>query len=125
VVIGAGAAAFSCASFYINLGVKREHVWMLDSKGLLTTKRTDLNKYKLQFVQDSDLTSLEEVIKGADVFLGLSKGNILTKEMVKPWLPTPLFLPWQTRYLKLVTMMLFQPARHNFLPPVEAIIPTR
>ncbi len=90
VVIGAGAAAFSCASFYINLGVKREHVWMLDSKGLLTTKRTDLNKYKLQFVQDSDLTSLEEVIKGADVFLGLSKGNILTKEMVKTMAADPI-----------------------------------
>lgn len=82
VVNGAGASGIMCARFYISLGVKLENVYMLDSKGLITTKREGLNDHKAYFAKNSDLVSLEEVIKGADVFLGLSKGNILTKEMV-------------------------------------------
>ncbi|MCU4176181.1 NADP-dependent malic enzyme [Carboxylicivirga sp. N1Y90] len=83
VVNGAGASAIMCTKLYMSLGADPKNVYMLDSKGLMTTKRTDLNKYKVEFAQESDLSTLEEVINGADVFLGLSKGNILTKEMVR------------------------------------------
>lgn len=90
VVNGAGASAIMCSKLYISLGVKPQNVWMLDSKGLMTKIRNDLNKYKLEFAQDSDLTQLSEVIKGADMFLGLSKGNILSKEMVKSMAGNPI-----------------------------------
>ena len=90
VVLGAGASGISCSRLYISLGVKPENVYMLDSKGLITTRRDNLNKYKQEFAQDSDLVTLEEVIKGADVFLGLSKGNILSKEMVKSMAKDPI-----------------------------------
>ncbi len=90
VVNGAGASAIMCSRLYISLGVKRDNVWMLDSKGLMTTNRTDLNKYKIDFAQDSQLNKLEDVIKGADMFLGLSKGNILTKEMVQAMADNPI-----------------------------------
>ncbi|QQS50248.1 MAG: NADP-dependent malic enzyme [Bacteroidota bacterium] len=87
VVNGAGASAISCSKLYVQLGVKIQNIYMLDTKGLITKSRTDLNKYKKDFAQDSNLNTLEEVIKGADVFLGLSKGNIMTKEMVKSMAP--------------------------------------
>lgn len=90
VVNGAGASGISCAKFYISLGVKKENVWMCDSKGLITTKRDNLNEFKAYFAQDSDLTKLEEVIKNADVFLGLSKGNILSKAMVRSMANDPI-----------------------------------
>jgi len=90
VVNGAGASAIMCSKLYISLGVKQENVWMLDSKGLMTTKRTDLNKYKIEFAQNSKLSTLEEVIQGADMFLGLSKGNILTKAMVQSMSNNPI-----------------------------------
>ncbi|TRX66042.1 NADP-dependent malic enzyme [Carboxylicivirga sp. M1479] len=83
VVNGAGASAIMCSKLYISLGVQQKNVWMLDSKGLMTTHRNDLNKYKIEFAQDSTLSTLSEVIEGADMFLGLSKGNILSKQMVK------------------------------------------
>ena len=90
VVNGAGASAIMCSRLYISLGVKQKNVFMLDSKGLMTTSRTDLNKYKIEFAQDSELNTLEEVIKGADMFLGLSKGNILTKAMVQSMNENPI-----------------------------------
>lgn len=90
VVNGAGASGIMCAKFYISLGVKLENVYMLDSKGLISTKRDNLNEQKLYFAKDSDLIKLEDVIKGADVFLGLSKGNILSKEMVKSMANDPI-----------------------------------
>jgi len=90
VVNGAGASGIMCAKFYVSLGVKIENVYMLDSKGLITNKRKDLNEYKSIFAQDSDLLTLEEVVKDADVFLGLSKGNILSKEMVKSMANDPI-----------------------------------
>lgn len=83
VVNGAGAAASSCARLYIALGVKPENLIMLDSKGVLSTKRTDLNKYKQEFANDTDLVTLADACKGADVFLGLSVAGVLTKEMVQ------------------------------------------
>ncbi len=90
VVNGAGASGIMCARFYVSLGVKRENVWMVDSKGLLSKKRTDLNTMKQFFAQDSNSVTLEEVIVNADVFLGLSKGNILSKEMVRSMAKDPI-----------------------------------
>jgi malate dehydrogenase (oxaloacetate-decarboxylating)(NADP+) len=79
VVNGAGASAISCARLYRKLGVKAENIIMLDSKGVLTTSRTDLNRYKMEFARDLNISTLEEAIRGADMFLGLSVGNILTR----------------------------------------------
>lgn len=89
VINGAGASAISCARLYKKLGVRRENFIMLDSKGVLTTGRTDLNRYKREFAQDLPITTLAEAIKGADMFLGLSTGNVLTKEMLRSMAPDP------------------------------------
>ena len=80
VINGAGAAAIACGRLYKKLGA--ENIIMLDSKGVITENRTDINKYKREFAVKEKISSLEDAIKGADVFLGLSKGNILTKEMI-------------------------------------------
>ncbi|NOQ73804.1 MAG: NADP-dependent malic enzyme [Crocinitomix sp.] len=83
VVVGAGAAAFSCAKLYLALGARLENIFMYDSKGLLSKLRDDLDQYKSEFaVHDKDVT-LVDAMKMADVFLGLSKGGIISKEMVK------------------------------------------
>jgi len=83
VVNGAGASAVSCAKLYIALGVKKEHVLMLDSTGVLNRKRKGLNKYKAQFVRDVEADTLEEALEGADVFLGLSIADVMTQDMLK------------------------------------------
>jgi malate dehydrogenase (oxaloacetate-decarboxylating)(NADP+) len=90
VINGAGAAAISCSRLYIALGVKRENIVMLDSKGVLNKKRKDLNKYKMEFVTDRDISTLEKAVKDADVFLGLSVGGVMSKEMVKTMAPKPI-----------------------------------
>lgn len=83
VISGAGAAAMSCARLYIALGADVKNIYMYDSKGLLHTKRTDLDENKLYFGQHTcGDKSLEEIFVGADVFVGLSKGNLVSKEMV-------------------------------------------
>jgi malate dehydrogenase (oxaloacetate-decarboxylating)(NADP+) len=82
VVNGAGASAIACSKLFVSLGIQKKNLLMLDSKGILTKKRTDLDKYKSQFAVDTKLTTLEEAMKGADVFVGLSKGNILSPEMI-------------------------------------------
>ncbi len=84
VINGAGASANSCAKMYIAVGVKKENILMLDSKGVIHKKRTDLDQYKSFFASDdTSKNTLEEAIKGADVFVGLSKGNILSQDMVR------------------------------------------
>ncbi len=83
VVNGAGASAISCAKLYIALGVKQENVLMCDSRGVLNTRRTGLNKYKQQFVRDTEADTLEDALKDADVFLGLSVADVLTEGMLK------------------------------------------
>ncbi len=83
VVNGAGASAISCTRLYITLGVRKENVIMVDSRGVLNARRKDLNKYKQQFVSDTDANTLEEAMKGADMFLGLSVADILTPGMVR------------------------------------------
>jgi len=90
VVCGAGAAANSCTRLYVALGVKKENVIMVDSKGVITTRRTDLNKYKKEWVTDLNISTLAEAVKGADVFLGLSVANMLTSEMLSTMAPNPI-----------------------------------
>lgn len=84
VINGAGASAISCAKMYLSIGVKKENIIMLDSKGVIHKNRQDLDPYKSFFATDrTDIHTLQEAIKNADVFVGLSKGNVLTKEMVQ------------------------------------------
>jgi malate dehydrogenase (oxaloacetate-decarboxylating)(NADP+) len=83
VVNGAGASAISCAKLYVTLGVKKENILMVDSKGVLNTRRTGLNKYKQEFVRETDAETLEDAVKDSDVFLGLSVADVLTPEMLK------------------------------------------
>lgn len=90
VVNGAGAAAVSCTRLYIALGIKPENVVMCDSKGVLNKKRTNLNAQKLEFATDRDIDTLEEAMKGADVFLGLSVKDVVTPEMVQSMAPNPI-----------------------------------
>jgi len=80
VVNGAGASAISCTKLYIALGVKKENIIMLDSRGVLHKDRTDLNEVKMGFVTEKDVHTLEEAIEGADMFLGLSVAGALKKE---------------------------------------------
>lgn len=90
VVNGAGAAAISCARFYCALGVKKENIIMCDSKGVINTRRTHLNKEKQDFVADTPFDTLAEALTNADVFLGLSVANILTEEMIRTMAPDPI-----------------------------------
>lgn len=83
VVNGAGASAIACTNLYMKLGVKKENIIMCDSKGVLTISREDLNETKQYFAIDRDISTLDEAVEGADVFLGLSKADVLTKEMVR------------------------------------------
>ena len=84
VVNGAGAAAISCTKLYEALGATHENIIMLDSKGVITSDREKLDVTKRYFATDRrDIHTLEEAIRGADVFLGLSKGNVLTQDMVR------------------------------------------
>lgn len=90
VVNGAGAAANSCTKLYISLGAKLENIVMVDSKGVINTKRTDLNDRKKPFATSRDINTLEEAMKGADVFLGLSVADILTTEMIQSMNENPI-----------------------------------
>jgi malate dehydrogenase (oxaloacetate-decarboxylating)(NADP+) len=85
VINGAGAAGISCAKMYQALGVR--HIIMCDSKGVINTNRTDLNKYKMPFAVETSATRLYEAIEGADMFLGLSVAGALTQEMVARMAP--------------------------------------
>ena len=91
VVNGAGAAAISCTKLYIALGVRKENVVMLDSRGVISTERTNLTAEKLEFATTrTDIHTLKEAVVGADVFLGLSKGNVLSKDMVRSMAKDPI-----------------------------------
>lgn len=82
VVNGAGAAAIACTNLYIALGADPEKIIMCDSKGVINHKRTGLNEEKLPFVRQTEWETLEEAVKGADVFIGLSKAGVLSPEML-------------------------------------------
>lgn len=90
VVNGAGAAANSCTQLYIALGAQPDNIVMLDSKGVINTARTDLNERKKPFATSRTITTLEEAIQGADMFLGLSVADVLTPQMVQSMNPDPI-----------------------------------
>jgi malate dehydrogenase (oxaloacetate-decarboxylating)(NADP+) len=91
VVSGAGAAAVSCSKMYISLGVKKENLVMFDIKGLITPERDDLDAIQMEFATTrKDLKTLDEAMKGADVFVGLSAGNIVKPEMLKAMAKNPI-----------------------------------
>ena len=91
VVNGAGAAAISCTKLYEALGATHENIIMLDSKGVITSDREGLNETKRYFATDRrDLHTLAEALKGADVFLGLSKGNVLSQDMIRSMADHPI-----------------------------------
>ncbi len=91
VVSGAGASAIACAEFYVRLGVKRERIRLVDTKGVVYTGRKEgMNPYKARFAADTDERTLADATRGADVFLGLSVANILTPAMVKTMAERPL-----------------------------------
>ena len=90
VVNGAGAAAISCTKLYMAIGAQKENIVMLDSKGVISTERQDLNEQKKFFATSrTDIHTLAEAVKDADVFVGLSKGNVLSKDMVKTMAKDP------------------------------------
>ena len=90
VVNGAGAAAISCTKLYVALGAQIKNIVMLDSKGVITTDRENLTEQKKMFATDRrDIHTLEEAVKDADVFVGLSKGNVLTQDMVRSMAASP------------------------------------
>ncbi|MEG2508515.1 MAG: NADP-dependent malic enzyme [Chryseobacterium sp.] len=90
VVNGAGAAAVACTNLYISLGLKRENVLMCDSKGVINHKRENLTPEKIDFVAQTDLETLEDALKGSDVFIGLSKGNVMTPDMLSSMAENPI-----------------------------------
>lgn len=90
VVCGAGAAAISCTRLYVSLGIRKENIVMADSRGVVNTKRKDLNKYKQEFVTKRNINTLAEALKGADMFLGLSTCDMMSKEMLNSMAPEPI-----------------------------------
>lgn len=90
VVNGAGAAAIACAKLYISCGALKENILMLDSKGVINHTRTDLDDMKKEFVVQTDLSTLEEAMKDCDVFIGLSKGGVLSQDMVRSMANRPI-----------------------------------
>ena len=90
VVNGAGAAAISCCNLYVAAGVKKENIAMFDTKGHINHSRTDLNKYKDKYATNDKYKDLADGMKDADVFVGLSKGNVVSKEMIKSMAKNPI-----------------------------------
>lgn len=90
VVNGAGAAAISCTRLYVELGVRRENVVMCDSRGVIRRDRSGLTEQKAEFATDRNIFTLEEAMRGADVFLGLSVKDVLTPEMIRAMAPKPI-----------------------------------
>ena len=90
-ISGAGASAISCAELAVRLGVKRENILLVDSRGVVTRDRKEgMNKYKERFAQESDARSLSDAVRGVDVFYGLSVADVLTPEMVKSMAERPI-----------------------------------
>lgn len=89
VCLGAGAAAIACMELLIKCGAQREHIYMLDSKGVIHTRRDDLNEYKQLFANNTDKRTLKDVIDGADIFVGVSGPNLLNEEELKLMAPNP------------------------------------
>lgn len=90
VVNGAGASAMACIKLYFSLGVKPENLVMCDSKGVIRKDRADLSESKSMFATEQDLDTLTDAMKGADMFLGLSKGDVVNKAMIKSMADNPI-----------------------------------
>ena len=90
VVSGAGASASACTNLYMALGIRKENIIMCDSKGTLNPRRTDLNEAKKEFVVETDANTLEDALRGADIFLGLSVKGAMSKEMLASMAPNPI-----------------------------------
>lgn len=91
VVVGAGAAGIACANMAVGLGVKRENVIMLDSKGVIYKGRTEgMNPYKERYATEESIRTLEEAMEGADCFMGVSKADLITEEMLKSMAKAPI-----------------------------------
>ncbi len=91
VINGAGASAIACGEFYVRLGVKREHIIMVDSRGVIYRGRTEnMNPYKERFASDTEARTLAEALVGADMFLGLSVADVLQPEMIMAMAPSPI-----------------------------------
>ena len=92
VVNGAGAAAIACARMFLALGARRDQITMCDSRGVVTTRRTDLNSVKREFATDRPVTTLREALVGAAVFLGVSTAGVLDADMVRSMAGNPLVM---------------------------------
>ena len=92
VVNGAGAAAIACARMFLALGARRDQITMCDSRGVVTTRRTDLNPVKREFATSRPVTTLREALVGADVFLGVSTAGVLDADMVRSMAGNPLVM---------------------------------
>ena len=92
VVNGAGAAAIACARMFLALGARRDQITMCDSRGVVTTRRTDLNPVKREFATDRPVMTLREALVGADVFLGVSTAGVLDADMVRSMAGNPLVM---------------------------------
>ena len=126
VVNGAGAASISCTKLYIMLGAKKENIIMCDSKGVISTHRTDLNESKKFFATDRDIKTLAEAVVGADVFLGLSVANVLTQDMVRSMNTNPIVFAFgQPESGNLVCRCNGLTRRYYFLPQAVPTIRTR
>jgi len=90
VVNGAGASAIACTKLYMSLGVRKDNIIMCDSKGVISTRRTNLNEQKLEFATDKPVTTLAEAMVGADAFLGLSVAGVVSKDMLKTMNTNPI-----------------------------------
>jgi len=90
VCLGAGAAAIACMELLIKCGAQREHIYMLDSKGVIHTRRDNLNEYKQLFANNTDKRTLKDVIEGADIFVGVSGPNLLSADELKLMAPNPI-----------------------------------
>jgi len=90
VVCGAGAAAISCSRLYVSMGVRKDNIVMVDSKGVINRKRKDLNKYKQEFITERDIDTLEQAVKDSDLFLGLSVADMMSKKMLGSMAKNPI-----------------------------------
>ena len=90
VISGAGASAISCCKIYLELGASVSNMYMFDSKGLIVKSRTDLDEHKQQFAQDMEAIDLDAAMVDSDVFIGLSKGGVVSQDMVKGMAPRPI-----------------------------------
>ena len=90
VINGAGAAAMSCARLYLSLGAKKSNIIMLDSKGVINNRRKNLSDEKVFFATNKEITTIKEAISGADFFLGLSSGNVVSKDMIRSMAENPI-----------------------------------